>query len=79
MSREIDIRTKEIDKIISIRICDKQLVGDIQADVLIKCGGYSAKLKDTADGAAKMHIPSKVYAQDLIKAIEKAIELGWVK
>lgn len=78
MGREIDIRSGT-DEITSIRICDIQEVGRVQADVLVSGGCFSATLRDTADGVASMHIPSKTYAQNLIKTIEKAIELGWFK
>lgn len=72
---EYDVRNGDEGALDTIRVSDpnyEEYVGDIicqnpYADVL---------LKDSADGRSLV-ICSKKYAENLIKGIQKAIDLGW--
>tara|TARA_B100001063_G_scaffold227047_2_gene237164 strand:- start:11562 stop:11798 length:237 start_codon:yes stop_codon:yes gene_type:complete len=78
MGLEVDIRKSNSVKVGIVRVADKNVCGKIKADVIKPCD-VGASMFDTGDGVAKMHIPTKNYALNLIKGIEKAIELGWVE
>ena len=69
----IDIRVNGEENITKIEFSDSMGVG-VNAYFLDACGGNGVTIDD--DDTC-VNIASKEDAQNLIKALEKAIELGW--
>lgn len=72
----IDIRAEQDQEITEIVFADQKDRDDVSQAHLI-CDHSGCITID--DGAESVFINSKQHALDLIKALEKAIELGWVK
>lgn len=80
MSRALDIRTTvEEDPITLIRFADEFVTGTAfrQADVMTRDGG-SVRISESGNHDY-VRVYSKTHAKDMIAALEKAIDLGWIK
>ena len=74
---EIDIRTIDGDKVKTIRF-DTQDEDALFADVLnFYRGDCDVWLNDSSDNTRILGIRNKKVAYNIIKAIQKAIDLGW--
>ena len=76
---QIDIRKPEVDTIVFAEDFGyKNTIGCYQASQLTKSvrAKGAVNIKDICDGT-HVGILSEQHAKDLIKALEKAIELGW--
>jgi len=75
---EIDIRKVNNDNVDTIRVCDPDNQDFIIGDIVFKDKGFIL-IKDSADDAYFVSVLNKEHALNLIKGLEKVIELGWVK
>lgn len=75
----LDIRTPQAQQIIEIRIADRD-GSDYRADIIKKVAmaDNGITLRDS-DSGRYLEIISIAHANDMIKGIEKAKELGWLK
>lgn len=75
---ELDIRTEKITEVRVIRVADVSSSWLI-VDTLENDGRKGhVKLTDSDEGSC-LDVTDKQHALDLIKGLEKAIELGWLK
>ena len=77
---EIDIRTNVETEVEVIRFADdEQYNGYYQASIIRRCDiDNMVSIKEGGNGDY-VQIAGKEHAHDLIKALEKAIELGWLE
>ena len=76
---EIDIRQKDVQEVTTIRFADQAcaLYNDPQGDVIVRCvEGFNIKESLNND---YIRINNLAHAKALIEALNKTIELGWVK
>ena len=80
MSNEIDIRKDKSLTPDRIRVFGASVEGEAVLDAVFKedSGGVGV-LDSEGWGGERLKIVSKEHALDVIKGIEKAIELGWFK
>ena len=77
---EIDIRTNNTAKVGTIRFADKETSGRFscsQADVISKTEGGALRILES-NNSDYVRINSKEHADNLIAALNKAKELGWL-
>lgn len=76
-----DVRTEATQTIQSITFADEEdsVRGRTQANVLlVDCDTYDENMFKICDEDDFLYITSKEHAENLIKALNKAIELKWV-
>lgn len=74
---EIDVRTSGV-VVDQIRFSDQEWDGMGAADVLKNCGPDEVQIRETAN-SDYVRVYDRKHAENLIKALEKAIDLGWLR
>lgn len=79
----IDIRNDKVSNVTEIRFSDDIVNTTTVASTLSKDKDGEVLIKDRCfdfyEGLGYLCIANKEHATDLIKALEKAVELGWLK
>lgn len=70
-----DVRFPQSDVVSSIQFADRSDEGTLQAHI-IERNNNRVKIKD---GAEFVYVSDAEHARNLVKALEKAISLGWLK
>lgn len=71
-----DVRTAEQEEISSIHFANKTYLATNIAFQITKGNGGKVKIEDSNEF---VFVPDKQHALSLITALEKAIDLGWLK
>jgi hypothetical protein len=77
---ELDIRNLDVDEVTSIRFANKRSnCGGYQANIIEGSSFKGEYIRLADDNDEYVIVYSTQHAKDLIKALEKAIELSWIK
>lgn len=74
---EYDIRSEDYEPLTAIRITNQNV--DEYCAEHIKYTDGKVKISDSSEYAEDLRVYDKKHALNIIKALNKAIELGWLK